>query len=198
MNEEDESDIIKAIVSHYIFEYIHLFYNGNGRLGRYLLSSYLAYKLDPFSALSISEAIKNNKNKYGDIFSQVTNPFNKGELTFFISEMMKLIIKGQNNSLILLEEAIHKMEVAHNLANSQGFDKLEYIVVFIMLQHLLVSSSNASITNIEIFENVKDPRYSRYIVDRVLRGLEEKDYVIKTSMNPIAYKLNNEKLPIFD
>ncbi|WP_375543883.1 Fic family protein [Helcococcus kunzii] len=72
MNEEDESDIIKAIVSHYIFEYIHLFYNGNGRLGRYLLSSYLAYKLDPFSALSISEAIKNNKNKYGDIFSEVT------------------------------------------------------------------------------------------------------------------------------
>lgn len=72
MNEEDESYIIKAIVSHYIFEYIHPFYDGNGRLGRYLLSSYLAYKLDPFSALSISEAIKNNKNKYGDIFSEVT------------------------------------------------------------------------------------------------------------------------------
>lgn len=38
--------LIKALITHYFFEYVHPFYDGNGRTGRFLLSSYLARKLE--------------------------------------------------------------------------------------------------------------------------------------------------------
>ncbi len=41
MNRRDINFIAKACICHYLFEYIHPFYDGNGRLGRFLMSSYL-------------------------------------------------------------------------------------------------------------------------------------------------------------
>ena len=42
MNIKDIPFLVKASIVHFFFEYIHPFYDGNGRFGRYLLSLYLA------------------------------------------------------------------------------------------------------------------------------------------------------------
>lgn len=197
MNSNFAPDIFKAIISHYIFEYIHPFYDGNGRLGRYLLSSYLSYKLDSFSALSISESIKLNKKKYERAFVEVSNPINKGEITNFITEMLKIIIDGQIAMKEILIEANNKMNLAYKYIKESNFEKIEEIVIFIMLQHYLFSLEKDAITNLEIFENVKG-KYSRYSVDKALKTLEKSGNVYKVSRNPVAYKLVTDKLPIFD
>ncbi|UUX35269.1 Fic family protein [Fundicoccus culcitae] len=54
MNLDDISFLFKAIITHYYFEYIHPFYDGNGRMGRFLLSIYLSRKLDVYTGLSVS------------------------------------------------------------------------------------------------------------------------------------------------
>lgn len=76
MNESSHVYLIKAIVTHYFFEYVHPFYDGNGRMGRFILTSYLMNKLDVFSALSVSEAIFNQRKKYEDAFIGVSSPRN--------------------------------------------------------------------------------------------------------------------------
>lgn len=61
MNKKDLSCLVKGAIVHYYFEYIHPFYDGNGRFGRYLFSMYLARKIDIFTGLSLSYAIFENK-----------------------------------------------------------------------------------------------------------------------------------------
>src|SRR5699024_9428955 len=64
MNNSNISYIFKAIITHYFFEYIHPFYDGNGRVGRFLISMYLGRKLDIFTGLSVSQGVFNNKKRY--------------------------------------------------------------------------------------------------------------------------------------
>lgn len=54
MNKNDLPSLIKGAIVHYYFEYIHPFYDGNGRFGRYLFSMYLARKIDIYTGLSLS------------------------------------------------------------------------------------------------------------------------------------------------
>lgn len=99
MNRKDLPALIKACVVHYYFEYIHPFYDGNGRFGRLLFSMYLAKEIDVFTAISLSNAIFENKEKYFKLFTETSNIRNCGEVTFFILGMMELIKKGQESIL---------------------------------------------------------------------------------------------------
>ena len=91
MNDKEVPPIEKAIVTHFMFENTHPFMDGNGRMGRYLLTQYLSHKLDQYTALSISNVIHENQNKYYKIFKEADKYENYAELTFFIEEMMKFI-----------------------------------------------------------------------------------------------------------
>ena len=71
MNRKDIPFLVKASISHFFFEYIHPFYDGNGRFGRYLLSLYLARKLDILTAFSVSYWISKNLDDYYKSFVEV-------------------------------------------------------------------------------------------------------------------------------
>ena len=74
LHEEDELDpLIKMAVSHYQFEAIHPFYDGNGRTGRILNVLYLIeQKLLTLPILYLSRFIVHNKQDYYRLLNQVT------------------------------------------------------------------------------------------------------------------------------
>ena len=94
-----------ALVSHYIFEYAHPFYDGNGRTGRYLLSLFLEEALSKPTALSLSRVIAENKIAYYRAFETVENPLNHGEMTFFVETMLEFILTAQGELIEKLESA---------------------------------------------------------------------------------------------
>lgn len=62
-------DVLKPrSAAHYIFEYAHPFYDGNGRTGCYLLSLFLENSLSQPTVLSLSRAIANNRFALTDAF----------------------------------------------------------------------------------------------------------------------------------
>ena len=73
MNEDDSLDVlIKAALIHYQFETIHPFLDGNGRVGRLLITLFLLDKQAlHFPALYISYYLKLNRIEYYDRMSEV-------------------------------------------------------------------------------------------------------------------------------
>lgn len=84
MNNDDTPSIYKALVTHFFFENTHPFLDGNGRMGRYLLSSYIANKFDRFTGFSVATAIHNNVQQYYKVFKDADSAENRADLTFFI------------------------------------------------------------------------------------------------------------------
>ena len=93
VSSEDMPEVYSALLSHYLFEYIHPFYDGNGRTGRFLLALYLSNPLSLPTTLSLCRVIAEHKGAYYKAFSVTEDPLNHGEATFFVLQMMDLVRK---------------------------------------------------------------------------------------------------------
>jgi len=97
-------ELYKMMASHFIFEYIHPFYDGNGRVGRFILAKLLNNELDSYTALTFSYIVNQKKHKYYKAFENASNAYNKGELTHFIEAMLDIVLEGQKSVVTALEK----------------------------------------------------------------------------------------------
>lgn len=102
--------LIRISVLHYLLGYIHPFYDGNGRLSRFISSYLLSHELDPLIGYRISYTIKQNIKEYYGAFKICNDPRNFGDLTPFVS-MFTTIIR---QSMEQLQEALRKRHMRLN------------------------------------------------------------------------------------
>lgn len=102
--------LIRAVAAHFIFEYAHPFYDGNGRTGRYLLALDLRQVLAPYASLALSATVADNKDRYYRAFTDAENPLNRGDLTSFLIEMLEIIAEAQHRLLLDLSERRQKID----------------------------------------------------------------------------------------
>ena len=102
--------LYSALLSHLVFEYVHPFYDGNGRTGRYLLSLYLARVLSLPTVLSISRTIAEDKRRYYRAFAGVQHPMNHAEGTFFVLDMLVMVEAAQETLVSELQEKGCRLE----------------------------------------------------------------------------------------
>lgn len=96
--------LIRAVVAHFIFEYTHPFYDGNGRTGRYLLALDLRQVLAPYASLALSATVAENKDRYYRAFADAENELNRGDLTPFLIDMLEMVAEAQHRLLLDLSE----------------------------------------------------------------------------------------------
>ena len=191
MNRKDIPFLVKASISHFLFEYIHPFYDGNGRFGRYLLSSYLARKLDILTAFSLSYSISKNLDDYYKSFVEVEDVNNYGEITFFVENILKTIKNGQEMIIELLNDSIirfnHSMEILNEI--SKNLSEKENIMLQIYLQNYLFNDYG-EITNIELTDIIGGS--TQQTINKYTEELEKKGYLIKIKQRPLTYTLSNK------
>ena len=191
MNIKDIPFLIKASISHFFFEYIHPFYNGNGRFGRYLLSLYLARKLDNLTAFSVSYSISKNLDDYYKSFIEVEDVTNYGEITFFVENILKTIKNGQEMIIELLNDSVmrfkHSMEILDEL--TKELSEKENIILQIYLQNYLFNDFE-ELTNIELSAIIGD--LTQQTINKYTQELEKKGYLVKIKQRPLTYALSEK------
>ena len=189
MNYDNLPKLYKIFIGHYYFEYIHPFYDDNGRVGRYLLAKSLTSVVDIFTAITLSYSINRNKNKYYKSFEKTSHPLNKGDMTLFVKENLELLVSGQEHILSFLTENIEKMFIARNYINDNIADDKLKNILFLLLQSHLFSAKDALITHDEV-SNILE--ISKRTLNKYLEENEDKITVIKK--NPKIYTLSEEFL----
>lgn len=188
---EDMPATLSAIVSHFLFEYAHPFYDGNGRTGRYLLALYLSRSLSTMTTLSLSRVIAENRSAYYRSFREAEHPLNHGELTLFVMNLLKNVRTAQEDldlglseKTSLLDEAIERLDrfqTTHDLS-----DKEADIVYMLAQLYLFAAFPEATQDEVADFIRLGTQRSRAYA-----KRLEEKGIIITPSRRPLKFALSD-------
>ena len=116
INSDDTLDVlIQAALIHYQFETIHPFLDGNGRVGRLLITLFLMEKKILSSpALYISYFLKSNRIEYYDRMTEVRN---KGNYEQWVKFFLRAVAESAEDAIITVNE-LHKL-------HEENYAKLE-------------------------------------------------------------------------
>lgn len=140
-----------AIMSHFLFEYVHPFYDGNGRTGRYLLALYLNHDLTMPTVLSLSRTIAENKNAYYKAFMEAEDKLNCGELTLFVNTTLGFIRKAQDELIDELEVRVDQLDkgraVCDQLERKHGLSAKAVSILYGVIQEEMFDSTKSMTLN---------------------------------------------------
>ncbi|MCU5873431.1 Fic family protein [Clostridioides difficile] len=155
LNSDNYNFFIKIAIFHYMFGYIHPFYDGNGRMTRFISSYLLSKKLEFLVPIRLSYTIKENIKTYYKIFKETNKKTNKGDLTYFVIRFFDLIIQSiqelseslDNKSMRLL----HYGNIAEKVFND---DNKALEVTFLLIQNTLFGDNGLSVQEINEISEV--------------------------------------------
>ena len=198
VNSTDIPPLYTAIIAHYLFEYIHPFYDGNGITGRYLLALNLSKPLSLATVLSLSSVIADNKRRYYKAFTTTESPLNHGEMTFFVIQMMEFIRLAQDAVMENLEEKKAKLETAlESLAGLKeepySLSRHESDIMFIAVQDYLFNAfEETSLEDISL-----NAKVGKQTARKRTLALEEKGLLKCISQRPLRFQLTEQALTVF-
>jgi len=189
----DLYDLIKIAVSHYYFGYIHPYYDGNGRTGRFISSIFLKDKFSWLTAMSLSQGCNKERERYLKIFDTTNQISSQGEMNFFVDEFLQIIESSQKDILeILVQKSdllniiIDKINKDESLANED-----EKIIMSIMAQefHFNPSKEGIGVTELKpVFGYAEDT------IRIKLKKLYERGLVEKIKSRPVKYVISSKYL----
>ena len=133
LNNNDIPHLIKIAVLHYYIGYIHPFYDGNGRIDRFISSYLLSKTYDPLISYRLSYIIKKEKTMYYKAFDECNDSKNAGDLTPFILTFMDIVNKSIDNILkkVLsgIKQLSHYSSFLDNIHTSEYNKKIMYLLI---------------------------------------------------------------------
>lgn len=188
LNDESIECIFRISVFHYLFGYIHPFYDGNGRTSRFISSYLLSKEFESIIGYRISYSIKENIKDYYQAFKTCNDPHNRGDLTPFIIMFTNIIDESLHQLVHALDKRLQQLQHYHNCIQNlpNGFDPK-----FLQLYSLLIQASLFSENGISTQELMEVIGASRTTITSRLKTLSCNNLIIKKHFGNIrCYSLN--------
>ncbi|WP_297135000.1 Fic family protein [Terrisporobacter sp.] len=192
----DYNFLIRIAVFHYMFGYIHPFYDGNGRTSRFISSYLLSKRLVSLVSYRIAYTIKENINTYYKSFELTNDEKNKGDMTYFVLVFFDFIIKSIEELYQSLLDKYNRLEHYEEIINKQfsDNDKLCTITYLLVQSTLFNDDDSLGIKDIHYYTNI-----SISSVRSIIRLLKEYDLLsISKVGNRLTYDVNLDKLDSYN
>lgn len=136
LNDSSIDILIRVALFHYLFGYIHPFYDGNGRINRFISSYVLSKHFHIVIGFRLSMTIKENLTQYLDAFYHTNDPRNKGDMSTFVYEFLDIIYKSyQKTEIYALEKKQLLESYAERVFQMEGLNQQEQELLFILVQN---------------------------------------------------------------
>ena len=173
---------LRLILSHFILETVHPFYDGNGRFGRYLISRELFRQEKSYTSFLIASSIHNQKNRYYKAFRTAEdihaygclNPYSESLLQI-LSDGFNLETKNLKEKELLLQSL--KAEIPDDIKKSER-------CILTVLQEASVFTFYGISTD-EIMEQTS---LSKRTVIYALNDLRKRNLLVETKFGRITYR----------
>ena len=179
LKNDDIDSLIKISAFHYLFGYIHPFYDGNGRTSRFISSYLIKNELDVLLALKLSYTVKNNINKYYKAFDVCNDRKNKGDITFFVVTFLELLSQASNDLYTKIADLNDQLNYYNNIINTLVNEKVlndkQAKCIFILCQNRLFDDTYMNMNTLtELLEK------SDTTTRKILKSLESKNLLVKS------------------
>ena len=145
LNDETLGTVIRTAVGHYLIGYIHPFYDGNGRLSRFISSYLLGKVFDPLVTCQLSYTVKQNLSAYYKAFDICNDKKNRGDLTPFILMFLRLILKDAGMAAEKMDSGREKLEFYGRILNEYVKNKEQNKLFYLFIQNGLFSETGFSV-----------------------------------------------------
>lgn len=137
---------IRIAVFHYLFGYIHPFYNGNGRVSRFISGYLLSTELTPIIGYRLSYTIQKNLDQYLKSFRTANNTLNKGDITSFVLVFLNIVQTAMENLNLSLVSKKEQLEFYTNQSDKLKLkSRKQSSILFILIQNALFGYSGIPI-----------------------------------------------------
>ena len=191
LKRDDVDILIRISLLHYLFGYIHPFYDGNGRTSRFISSYLLSRELNSLISFRISYTIKENIQKYYKAFKICNHPNNKGDLTPFVEMFLNVVDISQSQLCSALSKRVDLLRRYRGIL--ENMPTIRDITTF-ELYYVLVQAALFSDLGICLKELEEHLEMSYNTLQKHLKKIPE-NLLIKTKQNKLVYyRLNLEEL----
>lgn len=159
--DDDLHSLIRAALIHYQFETIHPFLDGNGRVGRLLITLFLMEKkVLTTPALYISYFLKKNRVEYYDRMTEVRE---KGNYEQWIKFFLQAIMESAEDATNTIDELIALHDANVDVISKMGRSAKNAMLVFNYLETNPIIEIRKTAEDLDIAFNTVSSAVSRLV-----------------------------------
>lgn len=149
LKNEDIDFLVRVSVFHFLFGYVHPFYDGNGRVDRFISSYLLSQRLTNIIGFRLSMTIKENIKAYYSAFKETDDKRNRGDITTFVVTFLDILVDAFEKTKKYAISKNQDLQYYSNVCKKQTYkSKTSLKIILLLLQVELFSKSGLLVSEI--------------------------------------------------